>query len=70
MCVGHGVHVVLRGKCISVDEPVQGSTPALVIPDSLTTPTPKYSLTIGGVFTIAGAVSFADLHLQQTNKTE
>ena len=47
------VHVVLRGQCLSVDEPIQGSTPALVIHDSLVTPTPKYSLSIGVVGTIA-----------------
>jgi hypothetical protein len=43
------VQVVLRGRCSSVDEPIQGSTPALVIHDSLTTPTPKHSLTICSV---------------------
>ena len=52
------------------DEPIQGSTPALVIPDSLTTPTPKYSLTIGGVGAIAILASYADLHLLQTNRTK
>jgi len=34
------------GRCLSVDEPILGSTPALAILGSLTTPTPKYSLTI------------------------
>ena len=36
------VPTVLRGKCLSVDEPIQGSTPALAI-----TPTPKCSSIIG-----------------------
>ncbi len=36
-------HVVLRGKCLSVDEPIQGSTPALAILGSLITHTPKHS---------------------------
>ena len=48
--------VVLRGKCSSVDEPVQGSTPALALPGSLTTPTPKHSLIISIVCTIAAPV--------------
>ena len=35
------VHVVLRGQCLSVDEPIQGSTAALAILGSLVTPTPE-----------------------------
>src|SRR5690554_2238956 len=50
------VQVVLRGRCSSVDEPIQGSTPALVIPDSLTTPTPKHSLTICSICSICTLV--------------
>ena len=45
------VYAVLRGKCLSVDEPILGSTPALRIPASLVTPTPKYSLISGVAFT-------------------
>src|SRR5690554_8030550 len=41
--------VVLRGKCSSVDEPIQGSTPALAIHGSLTTPSSKHSLIICSV---------------------
>ena len=40
------VHAVLRGRCLSVDAPIQGATPALAILGSLVTPTPKHSLTI------------------------
>ena len=47
------VPTVLRGKCLSVDEPIQGSTPALAILGSLITPTPKCSLIIGVFGTIA-----------------
>ena len=61
---------VLRGKCLSVDEPIQGSTPALAILGSLTTLTPKYSLTISGVCTIAAVVSCADLHLLPGDKAK
>ncbi len=50
------VPTVLRGKCLSVDEPIQGSTPALAILGSLITPTPKCSLIIGVVGTIAVSV--------------
>ena len=60
--------VVLRGKCSSVDEPVQGSTPALTILGSLNTPTPKHSLTICTVSTIAVAIIYTDLHLLQTSR--
>ena len=59
------VPTVLRGKCLSVDEPIQGSTPALAILGSLTTPTPKYSLIIGVVGTIAVSVSDADIYLMR-----
>ena len=57
------VPAVLRGKCLSVDEPIQGSTTALAIPGSLTTLTPKHSLIISGVCTIAVSVSDADIYL-------
>ena len=63
-------HVVLRGKCLSVDEPIQGSTPALAILGSLTTLTPKYSLIICRVCTIAAVVSCANLHLLPSDKVE
>ena len=43
------MYAVLRNWCLSVDEPVQGSTPALAILGSLVTPTPKHSLTRGAV---------------------
>jgi hypothetical protein len=46
------VYAVLRGRCLSVDEPILGSTPALTIPGSLVTPTPKHSLINGVVITI------------------
>ena len=62
--------VVLRGKCLSVDEPIQGSTPALAILGSLTTLTPKHSLIISGVCTIAVVVSCANLHLLPSDKVE
>ena len=64
------VPAVLRGKCLSVDEPILGSTPALAILGSLTTLTPKYSLTISGVCTIAAVVSCADLHLLPGDKAK
>ena len=64
------VPTVLRGKCLSVDEPIQGSTPALAIPGSLTTLTPKYSLIICRVCTIAVSVSDADLHLLLGDKVK
>lgn len=41
------VHAVLWGWCLSVDEHIQGSTPALAIHGSVITPTPKYTLIIG-----------------------
>ena len=64
------VPVVLRGKCLSVDEPILGSTPVLAILGSLTTLSPKYSLTISGVCTIAAVVSCADLHLLPGDKAK
>ncbi len=42
-------HPVLQHWYLSVDEPIQGSTPALTILGSLVTPTPKYSLIIRAV---------------------
>ena len=64
------VPAALRGKCLSVDEPILGSTPALAILGSLTTLTPKYSLIICRVCTIAVSVSDADLHLLLGDKVK
>ena len=64
------VPAALRGKCLSVDEPIQGSTPALAIHGSLTTLTPKHSLIICRVCTIAAVVSCADLHLLPNDKVK
>jgi hypothetical protein len=40
-------YAVLRSWCLSVDEPVRGSTPARAILGTLVTPTPKHWLISG-----------------------
>ena len=53
------MHAVLRNWCLSVDEPILGSTPALAILGSLITPTAKHSLISGVVSTICiGLICF------------
>ncbi len=50
---------VLRSWCLSVDEPILGSTPALAILGSLITPTPKHSLIKGAVSRIDVGLAFS-----------
>ena len=59
---------MLRGKCLSVDEPVQSSTPALAILGSLVTPTPKHVLTLCRVCPVAVAVSRAESYIVTVDK--